>query len=83
MGKFGVINDMGQRKAILHNIYIHMGINKDVDQPDILAITKTDLNKNTVLLPYIPLLKDIDEMMRVIKSTPILESAKGKQSAYK
>jgi hypothetical protein len=83
LGKFGVVNDIGQRNAILHNIYIHMGINKDVDQPDILATTKTDLTNNTVLLPYIPLLKDMDEMMRVIKSTPILESAKGKQSAYK
>lgn len=83
LGKFGVINDLGQRNAILHNIYIHMGINKDVDEKDILAISRTDLDNQTVVLPYIPILNDIDEMIRVIKSTPVIETAKGKQSAYK
>lgn len=83
LGKFGIINDLGQRNAILHNIYIHMGINKDVDESDILAISRTDLKNHTVVLPYIPVLKDIDEMIRVIKSTPVIETAKGKQSAYK
>lgn len=83
LGKFGVVNDLGQRSAILHNIYIHMGINKDVDEKDILAISRTDLDNKTVVLPYIPILKDIDEMIRVIKSTPVIETAKGKQSAYK
>lgn len=83
LGKFGVVNDIGQRNAILHNIYIHLGINKDVDEKDILAISRSDLKNHTVILPYIPILKDIDEMIRVIKSTPVIESAKGKQSAYK
>ena len=83
LGKFGVVNDIGQRNAILHNIYIHLGINKDVDEKDILAISGTDLENQTVVLPYIPILKDMDEVIRVIKSTPVIESAKGKQSAYK
>lgn len=83
LGKFGVVNDIGQRNAILHNIYIHLGINKDVDEKDILPISKSDLKNHTVVLPYIPILKDIDEMIKVIKSTPVIESAKGKQSAYK
>ncbi|MGL6105492.1 YIEGIA domain-containing protein [Romboutsia sp.] len=83
LGKFGIVNDNGQRDAILNNIYIHMGINKDVDEKDILLISRSNLEKNTVVLPYIPILKDIDEMIRVIKSTPVIESAKGKQSAYK
>lgn len=83
LGKFGVVNDLGQRNAILHNIYIHLGIDKDLDEKDILAISRTDLEKQTVVLPFIPILKDMDEMIRVIKSTPIIETSKGKQSAYK
>ncbi|MGL5314876.1 MAG: YIEGIA family protein [Peptostreptococcaceae bacterium] len=83
LGKFGIINDNGQRAAILHNIFIHMGINKDVDEKDILVISRTNLEKQTVVLPFIPILNDIDEMIRVIKSTPVIETAKGKQSAYK
>jgi hypothetical protein len=83
MGDFGVISDVGQREAILHNIYLHLGINKDVDEVDIIATSKTDLNKNTIVIPFIPILKDIELMKEVIKSTPIIEASKNKQSAYK
>ncbi|RDY25559.1 hypothetical protein CHL78_017585 [Romboutsia weinsteinii] len=82
-GCFGVINDKGQRDAIIHNIFIHLGIDKDVDEKDIITTSRTDLEKETVVLPYIPLIKDIDTMINVAKSTPILEFSKGKQSAYK
>ena len=40
------------------------------------------MDKNTVVIPYLPLVKDIDELIKVVKSTPILEVSKGKQSAY-
>lgn len=83
MADFGIVNDIGQRQAILHNIYIHMGIDKDVDEVDILAISRTDLEKRSVVIPYIPILQDIDVLINVIKSTPIIETSKGKQSAYK
>ena len=82
MKAYGIISDLGQRQSILHNLYIHFGINKDVDEKDLLAITKLDLNKNTLVIPYLPLIKDMDEVMKVVKSTPILEVSKGKQSAY-
>lgn len=83
MASFGVINDLGQRQAILHNIFIHMGIDKDIDEVDILAITKTDLERKSVVIPITPILQDMDELIRVIKSTPVIETAKNKQSAYK
>ena len=83
MSSFGIINDLGQRDAIIHNLFIHMGIDKDVDEKDIVAISRVVLNKNTVVIPFMPVLKDINVMIDVAKSTPILETAKGKQSAYK
>ena len=55
---------------------------KDIDEKDLLATTKINLDKNTVVIPYLPLVKDIDELIKVVKSTPILEVSKGKQSAY-
>lgn len=82
LGDFGIVNDIGQREAIIHNIFIHMGIDKDVDERDILAISRTNLKNNSVVIPYIPLIKNIDIMMSVCKSTPILETSKGKQSSY-
>ena len=83
MADFGVINDLGQRQAILHNLYIHLGIDKDVDEKDILSITRVNYETKSVLIPYIPLKKDLEVMIDVIRSTPIIETAKGTASAYK
>lgn len=83
MSAFGIINDIGQGRVIMHNIYLHMGIDKDVDEPDIQSIVKTNLKKKTVLIITIPLLKDEVTLMQVAESAPILDTAKGKQSAYK
>lgn len=83
LGDFGIINDEGQRQAILHNVFIHMGIDKDVDEKDIIAISRTDLNNMSVVFPYIPIIKDVDMLINVVKSTPILGTSKAKQSAYK
>ena len=79
---YGIISDLGQRQAMLHNLFIHFGINKDIDEKDLLATSKINLETNTVVIPYLPLVKDMDELIKVIKSTPILEVSKGKQSAY-
>lgn len=83
MDSFGTINDIGQQKAIMHNIYIHLGMDKDVDDRDLLAIAKTDLKKKSVVVVLIPLLRDEVILMQVAGSTPILDTSKGKQSAYK
>lgn len=83
MASFGTINDIGQQKAIMHNIYIHLGMDKDVDDRDLLALSKTDLKKKSVVIVMIPLLKDEITFMNVAGSTPILDTSKGKQSAYK
>ncbi len=83
MGDFGTINDIGQREAILHNIYIHFGIDKDVDEVDLLSISRTDLNKKTVVMVMIPLVKDEVNFIKVAGGTSILDTAKGKNSAYR
>lgn len=83
IASFGIINDLGQRQAILHNIFIHMGIDKDIDEVDILTIAKVDLDRKSIVIPITPILQDMDVLIDVIKSTPVLETSKNKQSAYK
>lgn len=83
LGAFGVVDDLGQRSAILYNLFIHLGIDKDVDEKDILAISMSDLKNQRVVIPYIPILKDMDALIKAAKSTPIIESAKGNLSIYK
>lgn len=83
MSCFGIINDIGQQRAIMHNIYIHVGFDKDVDEQDLMPMAKTDLDKKSVVIIMIPLVKDEVTFMKVASSTPILDTSKGKQSAYK
>ncbi|MBS5786558.1 MAG: YIEGIA domain-containing protein [Clostridioides difficile] len=80
---FGIINDLGQRQAIIHNMYIHLGIDKDTDEFDIVALSKVDTKNKTIVIPYVPILKDIDVMINSAKSTPILEISKSKQGYLK
>lgn len=83
MADFGIINDIGQQRAIMHNIYLHLGIDKDIDEVDIKSIARTDLNRKSIVIVTIPLLKDEVILGQVVESCPILDTAKGKQSAYK
>ncbi|MFI3211195.1 MAG: YIEGIA domain-containing protein, partial [Peptostreptococcaceae bacterium] len=80
---FGVVADEFQRQAILHNIFINFGINKDVDEKDLLAISRVDLKNKQIVIPYLPLRKDVDEILRAVNSTPVIEYAKRNLSAYK
>lgn len=80
---FGVINDLGHRDAIIHNIFIHTGIDRDIDEHDIVSTSKVDLKTKSVLIVFMPILNDMNLIKQVAGSTPILEAAKGKQSNYK
>ena len=80
---FGVINDLGQRDAIIHNIFIHTRIDRDIDEHDIVSTSKVDLKTKSVLIVFMPILNDMNLIKQVAGSTPILEAAKGKQSNYK
>jgi uncharacterized protein len=78
----GILNDLGQRQAIAHNIYIHMGLDRDVDEPDFIPIPRRSSKNDSIVIPFVPLVKDMDELIKAAKSTPILEQAKGKHQAY-
>lgn len=79
---YGTLCDLGQQEAIMHNIYIHMGVINDVDEKDINPIARVDLDKKSLLIIMIPLLKDEIKFMQASQSTPILDTAKGKLSAF-
>lgn len=83
MASFGIINDINQQRAIMHNIYIHLGFDKDEDEVDLRPMVRTDLDKRSIVIIMIPLLKDEITFMQVAGSTPVLDVAKRKQSAYK
>lgn len=79
----GIIGDPAQQQAMLHNVYLHMGIDRDVDEPEFIPIARTNPEDNSVNFGYIPLVRDIDLTVEAIKSAPILDSAKGNNNAYR
>lgn len=79
----GIIGDPAQQQAMLHNVYLHMGIDRDVDEPEFIPIARTNPQDNSVNFGYIPLVRDIDLTVEAVKSAPILDSSKGNNNAYR
>lgn len=79
----GIISDSAQQQAMVHNVYLHMGIDRDVDEPEFVPIARTNPNDRSVNFGFIPLVRDIDLTVEAVKSTPILDSAKGNNNAYR
>ena len=69
--------------GVINNIFIHTGIDRDIDEHDIVSTSKVDLKTKSVLIVFMPILNDMNLIKQVAGSTPILEAAKGKQSNYK
>ncbi len=79
----GIIGDPAQQQVMLHNVYLHMGIDRDVDEPEFIPIARTNPKDNSVNFGYIPLVRDVDLTVEAIKSAPILDSSKGNNNAYR
>lgn len=79
----GIISDTAQQQAMVHNVYLHMGIDRDVDEPEFMPIARTNPTDRSVNFGFIPLVRDIDLTVEAVKSTPILDSAKGNNNAYR
>lgn len=80
---FGTLCDIGQQQAIMHNIYIHLGVDNDVDEKDIYPIARMDFEKKSLLIIMMPLYKNEIIFMEMAGSAPILDTAKTKLSAYR
>ena len=81
--KAGIINNPGQRQAIAHTAYIRMGVFRDADEPDFTPLIRRDPNDQSMVMPFVPLKKDMDKLIEAVKSAPVLETAKGKNIALK
>lgn len=79
----GILMDNGQRQAILYNIYSRMGILREGNEPAFSPLPRRNPKKESLVLAYIPVEKDIDQLIEAVKSCPILSSAKGKNLSLK
>jgi len=72
------LSNMGQRQAIQHNVSIQLGIKKDMDEPDFTPLIRRNPENGNLAMAIIPIEKDINKLIRSVKSTPILESTRRK-----
>jgi hypothetical protein len=71
-----VISNIGQRQAVLHNVSARLGIRKDDNEPELAPVAKRVEETGDVVMMVMPIIRDYERLLRAIKETPVLESAK-------
>lgn len=71
-----MLANMGQRQAILHNIYVQLGIKKDSDEIEYTPQTKRNSQTGTLIVLALPLIKDEKLFVKSVEGTAIIETAK-------
>jgi hypothetical protein len=69
------LSNIGQRMAIAHDAAAILGLYKDVDTAEFTPILRRDLDTGRVGMVIVPMEKDLESLLEVIKRVPVLESA--------
>ena len=70
-----VINNIGQRQAILHNIAVLVGLKTEVGEPQFTPLCRKNVDTGAVGIYVLPNEHRVDEVIRAVKMAPLLESA--------
>lgn len=79
----GIILNPGQRQTIANIAYSRLGIMRTPDEPDFIPLLRRNPKNESLVMPYIPIEKDINKLIAAVKSTPIIESSRGNNWALK
>lgn len=72
----GVIANMGQRQAVVHDLVHVMGNRQDVDTPELKPMARKDRETHTVALYFCPAERDPGRAVRVAEQAPLLSNAR-------
>lgn len=73
-----IIYDLGQRQAIVYNLYSRLGIYRENNEPAFVPLPRRNPNNESIMIAYIPMEKDEQKIIEAVKSCPILATSKGK-----
>ncbi len=79
----GILLDPGQRQAIIYNIYSRIGLYRENNEPAFSPLPRRNPDKESLVIAYIPMEKDINKLIEAVKSCPILSSSTGKNLSLK
>lgn len=73
-----VLWNVAQRQAIAHQAAVAVGVQKDVGYPEQTALCRMEMPQGTgqAALAIIPVERDMDNLIKAIRNTPVLESGK-------
>ncbi|MFS0646157.1 YIEGIA family protein [Siminovitchia sp. 179-K 8D1 HS] len=69
------ISNLGQRQAMIHHVANILGAYLDTGEPDIIPLSKRDMNDGRVALFMMPQEKDFEQIKTVLEHVPVLDSA--------
>lgn len=69
------ISNLGQRQAMLHHVANILGAFLDTGEPDIIPLSKRDMNDGRVALFMLPQERDFEQIKTVLEHVPVLDSA--------
>lgn len=79
----GIILEPGQRQAILYNIYSRVGLYRENNEPAFSPLPRRNPDKESLVIAYIPMEKDINKVIEAAKSCPILSNSTGRNLSLK
>ena len=78
-----IIQDPGQRQTIVYNLYSRLGLYRQKNEPVFTPLPRRNPQNESLVIAYLPIEKNEQEVINVIKSCPIISSAKGKNISLK
>ena len=70
--------NLGQRKAIAHEVACQLGVYRDVDTAELMPIERRNMDTGRIGLVILPIEKDLGCLLKAVKRVPVLESALSK-----
>jgi hypothetical protein len=68
----------GQRQAILHDAASILGARMDADTPEFAPQAKRDVKTDRVAIYTVPMVRDQEALLEIIRRSPVLESSRGR-----
>ena len=69
------LSNLGQRQAILHHVSNVLGSYLDSGEPDLVPLSKRDMDDGRLALFFLPKEKEFRQIREVLKHVPVLDSA--------
>lgn len=73
----GVLGNVGQRQAILHDLVSVLGSRMDVAEPEFTPLARRDRKSGRMGFYLVPMVRDQEAMLAVTRQVPVLEAARG------